>query len=230
MIQLACFVVRPRRGTFQVPASALGKPPLQSVATSVSEWRSKIGARSKSTRPRFSHFLPKLMRLFRLFLCVLLIFAAAQSPAAAGAARVAPASRPPNVLFLAVDDLRVNLGCYGDQAAITPHLDRLAARGLRFTRAYAQQAVCNPSRQSLLTGRRPDTIRVWDLKTHFRQTSPGLVTLPEYFKRHGYIAQSFGKIFHGESPMADPSSWSAPEQFPYIAKRDDYRRPENRAP
>jgi iduronate 2-sulfatase len=162
----------------------------------------------------------------RLFLSVLLTFAAARSLAAAGAS---PASRP-NVLFLAVDDLRVNLGCYGDQVAITPHLDGLAARGLRFTRAYAQQAVCNPSRQSLLTGRRPDTIRVWDLKTHFRTTSPGVVTLPEYFKHHGYLAQSFGKIFHGESPMADPPSWSTPEQFPYIAKRDDYRQPENRAP
>jgi iduronate 2-sulfatase len=167
-----------------------------------------------------------LFDLMLRFLSVLLAFPAAQS-LAAGAA---PATRPPNVLFLAVDDLRVNLGCYGDKAAITPRLDELAARGLRFTRAYAQQAVCNPSRQSLLTGRRPDTIRVWDLKTHFRQTAPGIVTLPEYFKHHGYMAQSFGKIFHGESPMADPPSWSAPEQFPYIAKRDDYRLPENRAP
>src|SRR5688500_158089 len=166
----------------------------------------------------------------RLFLSVLLTFAAARPLPAAGAAGASASSRRPNVLFLAVDDLRVNLGCYGDKAAITPHLDGLAAHGLRFTRAYAQQAVCNPSRQSLLTGRRPDTIRVWDLKTHFRQTSPGIVTLPEYFKQHGYVAQSFGKIFHGESPMADPPSWPAPEQFPYIAKRDDYRLPENRAP
>lgn len=136
----------------------------------------------------------------------------------------------PNVLFIAVDDLRTNLGCYGDAAAITPNLDALAARGVRFTRAYCQVAVCNPSRQSLLTGRRPDTIRVWDLKTHFRKTSPGVVSLPEYFKDHGYFAQSFGKIFHGEAPMSDPPSWSVPEQFEFVAKRDDYRLAENREP
>lgn len=134
----------------------------------------------------------------------------------------------PNVLFIAVDDLRMNLGSYGDTAAITPHIDRLAATGTRFTRAYCQQAVCNPSRQSLLTGRRPDTIRVWDLFTHFRKTSPGVTTLPEHFKAHGYFAQSFGKIFHGEAPMSDPDSWSVPEQLQYVSKREDYRLAENR--
>ena len=148
---------------------------------------------------------------------------------AVAAALAAPASRP-NVLFIAFDDLRVNLGCYGDPVALTPNIDALAARSVRFTRAYTQQAVCNASRQSLLTGRRPDTIRVWDLVTHFRKTSPGVVTLPEYFKNNGYLAQSFGKIFHGEAPMADPPSWSVPEQLQYIAKRDDYQLPENRAP
>src|SRR5262245_39729206 len=145
-------------------------------------------------------------------------------------ASVRAAEPPPNVLFIAIDDLRTNLGCYGDPVALTPSIDTLAARGVRFTRAYCQQAVCNPSRQSLLTGRRPDSIRVWDLKTHFRQTSPGVVTLPEHFKAHGYFAQSFGKIFHGEAPMADPPSWSVPEQLEYVAKRDDYRLAENRAP
>lgn len=146
-------------------------------------------------------------------------------------AAVAAADAPrPNVLFIAIDDLRTTLGCYGDPVARTPNIDALAARGVRFTRAYCQQAVCNPSRQSLLTGRRPDTLRVWDLKTHFRQTSPGTVTLPEYFRDRGYFARSIGKIFHGEAPMADPPSWSVPEQLEYVAKRDDYRLPENRAP
>lgn len=153
----------------------------------------------------------------------LLALAAASLPAwGAEAAR-------PNVLFIAVDDLRTNLGCYGDPVARTPHIDALAAGGVRFTRAYCQEAVCNPSRQSLLTGRRPDTIRVWDLKTHFRKTSPGVVTLPEHFKASGYFAQSIGKIFHGEAPMADPPSWSVPETLEYVAKRDDYRLEENRS-
>ena len=101
-----------------------------------------------------------------------------------------------NILFIAVDDLRTNLGCYGDRNAITPNIDRIAQQGTTFLRAYCQQAVCNPSRASLLTGRRPDTLRVWDLQTHFRQTSPSVVTLPEYLKGHGYHTECIGKIYH----------------------------------
>ena len=145
-------------------------------------------------------------------------------------ARAASPAPRPNVLFIAVDDLRVNLGCYGDPAAITPNLDRLAARGTAFTRAYCQQAVCNPSRQSLLSGRRPDSIRVWDLNQHFRQTAPDVVPLPEHFKLNGYFTQAFGKIYHGTANMNDPPSWSVPEQFDAVPKRDDYRLSENRAP
>ena len=89
----------------------------------------------------------------------------------------------PNVLFIAVDDLRPLLGCYGDKVAITPIIDRLAGRGTVFSRAYCQQAVCGPSRLSLMTGRRPDTTRVWDLKTHFRQALPEVVTLPQHFMK-----------------------------------------------
>jgi iduronate 2-sulfatase len=139
------------------------------------------------------------------------------------------ASRP-NVLFIAIDDLRVNLGCYGDSAAITPNLDRLAARGTVFTRAYCQEAVCNPSRQSLLSGRRPDSIRVWDLNKLFRRTAPDVVPLPEHFKLNGYFAQSFGKIYHGTEGMSDPQSWSVPEQFEAVPKRDDYQLLENQQP
>ncbi|MEN9633812.1 MAG: hypothetical protein RL077_2216 [Verrucomicrobiota bacterium] len=146
------------------------------------------------------------------------------------AAASAPVPAKPNVLFIAVDDLRVSLGCYGDPAAITPNLDRLAARGTAFTRAYTQQAVCNPSRQSLLSGRRPDSIRVWDLNQLFRRTAPDVVPLPEHFKRNGYFAQSFGKIYHGSTGMSDPQSWSVPEQFHDSPKREDYRLPENREP
>ena len=120
-----------------------------------------------------------------------------------------------NVLFIAVDDLRTNLGCYGDPLAVTPHIDALAARGTVFRRAYCQQAVCNPSRASLLTGRRPDTIRVWDLKTHFRSTMPEVVTLPEHFKRHGYHTECIGKIFHDPRAMADRQSWSVDETLAF---------------
>ncbi|MEK6236222.1 MAG: sulfatase, partial [Planctomycetales bacterium] len=116
-----------------------------------------------------------------------------------------------NVLFIAVDDLRPALGCYGDPIAKTPNIDRLAKRGTVFRRAYCQQAVCSPSRLSLLTGRRPDTIRVWDLATHFREALPDVVTLPQHFKNHGYRALSVGKIFHGGGkPSQDPPSWSEP--------------------
>ena len=122
-----------------------------------------------------------------------------------------------NVLFIAIDDLRPALGCYGDQNAITPHVDRLARRGIVFNRAYCQQAVCCPSRLSLLTGRRPDTIRVWDLATHFRAAAPDVVTLPQHFKNHGYHSHAIGKIFHGSGkPSKDPPSWSDSPLYDYV--------------
>jgi len=118
-----------------------------------------------------------------------------------------PARHPrPNVLFIAVDDLRPELGCYGSEIVKSPHVDQLAATGVTFTRAYCQQAVCNPSRASLMTGLRPDTIRVWDLKTDFRATRPDAVTLTQQFMRHGYHAVGIGKIFHNN--IQDPPSWS----------------------
>src|SRR6187401_427713 len=112
-----------------------------------------------------------------------------------------------NVLFIAIDDLRPELGCYGSPVK-SPNLDALASRGLVFERAYCQQAVCSPSRTSLLTGRRPDTTKIYDLETHFRKNIPDVVTLPEYFKKNGYHTQSFGKIYHGS--LDDPQSWSVP--------------------
>jgi len=120
----------------------------------------------------------------------------------------------PNVLFIAVDDLRPALGCYGDKMAVTPNIDRLAARSIVFNNAYCQQAVCSPSRLSMLCGLRPDTIEVWDLGTHFREAVPDAVTLPQHFKNHGYHSLSFGKIFHGGGkPAKDPPSWSVPPRF-----------------
>lgn len=126
------------------------------------------------------------------------------TPATASAA----SAQRPNVLFIAVDDLRVNLGCYGDAQAITPNIDALADAGTLFDRAYCQQAICSPSRSSLLTGQRPDTIQVYDLHTHFRQAAPDTVTLPEYFKQNGYRTQGIGKIYHWG--LDDPQSWTVP--------------------
>jgi arylsulfatase A-like enzyme len=121
----------------------------------------------------------------------------------------APAStKPVNILFIAVDDLRPALGCYGDPLAKTPNIDALAKRGLVFNRAYCQQAVCSPSRTSLLTGRRPDTTKIYNLQDHFRTTIPDVVTLPQHFKDNGYHAQAFGKIYH--SGLDDTKSWSVP--------------------
>jgi arylsulfatase A-like enzyme len=143
----------------------------------------------------------------------------------------APASSPrPNVLFIAVDDLRLNLGCFGDPVGITPNIDRLAARGTRFARAYAQQAVCNASRSSLLTGCYPDTTRVWDNYTFFRQTLPDTVTLPEYFKLNGYITNGIGKIFHNASDMNDWQAWTETDRSKPRPAVTHYRLAENRPP
>lgn len=94
----------------------------------------------------------------------------------------------------------------------TPNLDRLAARGTVFTRAYCQQAVCSPSRTSLLTGRRPDSTGVYDLQTHLRKHTPEMVTLPERFMANGYHTKGMGKIYHGG--LDAPQSWSVPHRSP----------------
>ena len=118
-----------------------------------------------------------------------------------------PATRK-NVLFIAIDDLRPSLGCYGDKLAITPSIDSLARKGLVFDQAYCQVAVCNPSRASLMTGQKPDKLGVWTLPIHFREAKPDAVTLPQWFRKFGYTAVSHGKIYHNPTP--DPQSWSEP--------------------
>lgn len=129
-----------------------------------------------------------------------------------------------NVLMIAVDDLRPQLGCYGDPVVQSPAIDRLASRGMVFQRAYCQQAVCSPSRTSLLTGLRPDTTKVYDLETHFRGTIPNAVTLPEHFKKNGYHTQGLSKIYHGM--LDDPQSWSVPHWKPGVP---GYGKPETLA-
>lgn len=127
-------------------------------------------------------------------------------------ATVAAADDKPNVLFIAVDDLRPELGCYGESAIHSPHIDKLASSGIVFDRAYCQLAVCNPSRVSIMTGLRPDSTKVWDLATRFRHTIPDAVTLPQQFMKHGYHAVSYGKVFH--NPWPDNASWSEPHSWP----------------
>ena len=137
----------------------------------------------------------------------------------------------PNILFLMADDLRVQLGfntrapqppfSVGPQM-VTPNLDALADRSLIFHRAYAQQAVCNPSRSSALTGRRPDTTRVYSSAEYFRESGGNFTTIPQFFKEHGYTTLGMGKIFHpGDKASGDddPMSWSEPF---YVAPNHKY--------
>ena len=115
------------------------------------------------------------------------------------------AADKPNVLFILVDDLRPELGCYGAPVQ-SPAIDKLAAAGVRFDRAYCQYPLCNPSRASLMTGRLPTANGVLDNRTDFRKRHPDLVTLPQLFKNQGYVTVRNGKVYHGG--IDDPAAWS----------------------
>lgn len=117
----------------------------------------------------------------------------------------------PNVLFIAIDDLRPELGCYGNEIVKSPNIDRIAARGVVFNKAYCQQAVCSPSRTAIMTGLRPDTTKVWDLVTHFRAAQPDCITLPQHFKANGYHCAAINKIYH--RGYEDGRSWSVPHWY-----------------
>lgn len=130
------------------------------------------------------------------------------------------AKKKPNILFIAVDDLRPELGAYGSEIAITPNIDELAGQGLLFENAYCQQAICSPSRASLMTGARPETIGVFENYTYFRDENPDIITLPQHFKNNGYETVYTGKIYHGKftdttlswsrSPAVDKVKYSRP--------------------
>lgn len=123
-----------------------------------------------------------------------------------------------NVLFIVADDLRTSLGCYGDSVAKSPNIDQLASKSQVFLNAYAQQAVCAPSRTSMLTSRRPDTTRLYDFNSYWRVHAGNFTTLPQFFKSNGYFTMSVGKVFHPgiASNFSDdsPYSWSIPAYHP----------------
>lgn len=127
-----------------------------------------------------------------------------------------------NVLFIVVDDLRTSLGCYGDKVVKTPNIDQLSAQSVVFRNAYAQQAVCAPSRVSFLTGRRPDTTRLFDFNSYWRVHAGNYTTIPQYFKENGYVTMSVGKVFHpgisGNHSDDYPYSWSIPPYHPSSEK------------
>ncbi len=129
-----------------------------------------------------------------------------------------------NVLFIVADDLSTTLGCYGVKGVKTPNIDKLASRGMIFNRAYCQASLCNPSRASMMTGRRPDNLGIWSNDPHFRGIYPRIETLPGYFKANSYHAAGVGKIFHnwGQPIKGDPQSWSEPEQYHWGAHFQDW--------
>jgi iduronate 2-sulfatase len=145
----------------------------------------------------------------------------------ARASAAEPIRSQPNVLFVIVDDLRPELGCYGNDEIKTPGFDSFAKQAVRFSRAYCQAAACAPSRASVMTGLRPDTTRVWDLSGKFRVNMPDVVTLPQHFKKHGYHTVSMGKIFHNHMP--DRISFDEPDLRPaeYLIPQMIDRDPES---
>ena len=146
---------------------------------------------------------------FRRFVVILLTALRGAVPDAGAAP---PSSPHPNVLLILVDDLKPALGCYGDAAAQTPHIDRFAATGLRFDLAYCNQAVCAPSRLSLMLGSHPSSTGLYHLHSRLRAALPDAVTLPQHFARNGgYRTESIGKVFHvGHGNNGDPLSFSVP--------------------
>ncbi len=138
-----------------------------------------------------------------------------------------PPQERPNVLFIIVDDLRPELGCYGSSEIKTPHIDEFAQSALVFDRAYCQAAACAPSRASVMLGQRAETMRVWSLGEKFREINPEAVTMPQHFHKYGYHTVSMGKIFHNHMP--DPISFDEPDLRPaeYLTPEMIDRDPES---
>jgi uncharacterized sulfatase len=136
--------------------------------------------------------------------------------ASSASALFAAPAKPRNALFIASDDLNHCFSAYGHPVVRTPNLDRIAAAGVRFDRAYCQFPLCSPSRTSIFTGLAPDATGVYDLRKHFRESVPDVVTLPQLFQKNGYFAARVGKMYHYGNPgqigtdgLDDAPSWNA---------------------
>ncbi len=140
-------------------------------------------------------------------------------------AKAAPTGKP-NVLFVVFDDLNTRLGCYGDPVAKSPHLDRLAARGTVFTRNFCQQPICGPSRASFMSGRRPDSLGIWSMVRYLYDLHPDAVTIPEWFRCHGYTALSIGKVLGGYGKEADFKKLSVPDRRTGGKTKDELAMPD----
>ncbi len=145
------------------------------------------------------------MRTMTFAFCLLLFFSLAAESVA----------QEKNVLIIFMDDLRPELGCYGESHIQSPNIDALAAQGVLFDRAYCQQALCGPSRVSMMSGMYPDTTGVCDLWTPLTKAMPDAMSMPRYFKQRGYETFSFGKVYH--HTRDDKASWS------HLAPRDDVK-------
>lgn len=129
---------------------------------------------------------------------ICMLFSLASAPAMA--------DETPNVLILFMDDLRPELGCYGQQSIQSPCMDALASEGVLFEKAYCQQAICAPSRASMLAGQYPDSLGIYDLWSPLRKTVPDVMSMPRYFMQRGYETSSFGKVYHHHND--DQEYWS----------------------
>ncbi|PWD98442.1 sulfatase-like hydrolase/transferase [Marinilabilia rubra] len=146
-----------------------------------------------------------------------------------------------NVLFIAVDDLKPVFNCYGSSQIVSPNIDRLADQGILFSNAYCQWSVCGPSRASILTGQTPDGTGIRNLSSQLRIESPGLVTLPEYFKSKGFVTAGCGKIFDPRNvddghdrqswsiAYTDPNDYTYPPEYGDFVKGNKYRVTANTA-
>ncbi|MFN0111325.1 MAG: sulfatase-like hydrolase/transferase, partial [Blastocatellia bacterium] len=129
------------------------------------------------------------------------------------AVSLAQASKP-NVLFISIDDLNNDLGCYGNAQVKSPNIDRLAMRGVRFERAYVQYTLCNPSRASFLSGRRPERTGIYELQTAPRKAMPDAIFLPQLFRQNGYFTARYGKLYH--EGRDDKLSWDVSNNSEFV--------------